>query len=55
MDLPHLLAPGRCSLEYLRKMSASYCIPAPVVVYSTRYTKLDKFLLSGAEKPTFLL
>jgi hypothetical protein len=55
MDLPHLLAPRRHSLEYPGEIGASYCILAPIVVYFTRYTKLDKFLLSGAEKPTFLL
>jgi len=53
--LPHLFAPERLYLEYPGKTSAGYCIPAPVVVYFTRYTELDKFLLSGAEKPTFLL
>lgn len=55
MDLSYLFAPRRRFLEYPREASASYCIPAPIVVYSTWYAKLDKFLLSGAEKPTFLL
>ena len=55
MDLSYLLAPSRRSLEYPGETGASYCIPAPIVVYSIWYTKLDKFLLSGVEKPTFLL
>ncbi len=55
MDLAHFLAPLGHYLKYAEKTGTSYCILAPVVVYFTRYTKLDKFLLSGAEKPTFLL
>lgn len=55
MDLAHFFAALRRYPEYPPKTGASYCIPAPVVVYCRRYAELDKFLLSGAEKPTFLL